>query len=96
MSTYSTISDRTAYLPELPLRAIVPTRARFAVRPINAHPAQMTQSLVSWPQMGMASARSAVSIQQHQGGRIVGFGGCDVTDNKFSTRVGPPSCSPPV
>ena len=38
MSTYSTISDRTAYLPELPLRAIVPTRARLAVRPIHAHP----------------------------------------------------------
>ena len=94
MSTYSTISDRTAYLPELPLRAIVPTRARLAVRPINAHPAQMT--LVSWPQVGMASARSEFSTQNDQGGRIVGIGGCDVTDNKFSTRVGPPSCSPPV
>ena len=94
MSTYSTISDRTAYLPELPLRAIVPTRARLAVRPTHAQPAQMTQ--VSWPQMGMASARSEISTQHDQGGRIVGIGGCDVTDNKFSTRVGPPSCSPPV
>jgi len=94
MSTYSTISDRTAYLPELPLRAIVPTRARLAVRPIYAHPAQLTQ--VSWPQMGMASAWSEISTQHDQGGRIVGIGGCDVTDNKFSTRVGPPSCSPPV
>ena len=94
MSTYSTISDRTAYLPELPLRAIVPTRARFAVRPIHAHPAQMTQR--SWRQMGMASARSGSSTQHDQGGRIVGIDGCDVTDNKFSTRVGPPSCSPPV
>ena len=94
MSTYSTISDRTAYLPELPLRAIVPTPARLAVRPIHAHPAaQMTQ--VSWPQMGMASARGEIT-QHDQGGRIVGIGGCDVTDNKFSTRVGPPSCSPPV
>jgi hypothetical protein len=93
MSTYSTISDRTAYLPELPLRAIVPTPARFAVRPIHAHPAQMTQ--VSWPQMGMASARGEIS-QHDQGGRIVGIGGCDVTNNKCSPRVGPPSCSPPV
>jgi hypothetical protein len=93
MSTYSTISDRTAYLPELPLRAIVPTRARLAVRPTHAHTPQMTQ--VSWPQMGMASA-SGISTQHDQGGRIVGIGGCDVTDNKFSTRVGPPSCSPPV
>jgi hypothetical protein len=94
MSTYSTISDRAAYLPEFPLRAIVPTRAALAVRPIHAHPAQMTQ--VNWPQLGMASARSEISTQHDQGGRIVGIGGCDVTDNKFSTRVGPPSCSPPV
>ena len=94
MSTCSTISDRTAYLPELPLPAIAPARARLEVRPINAHPAQMTQR--SWQQMGMASARSESSTQHDQGGRIVGIGGCDVTDNKFSTRVGPPSCSPPV
>ncbi len=32
-----------------------------------------------------------------QGATTVGFGGCDVTDTKkFSTRVGPPTCSPPV
>ena len=96
MSTYSTISDRTAYLPELPLRAFVPTRARLAVRLPNAHPAPTTRSWDSWPQIGMASARGQISPQQHQGGRIVGIGGCDVTDRKFSTRVGPPSCSPPV
>jgi hypothetical protein len=31
-----------------------------------------------------------------QGGRIAGFGAYDVTDTKFSIRLGPPSCSPPV
>ena len=31
-----------------------------------------------------------------QGGRIAGFGAYDVTDTKFSFRLGPPSCSPPV
>ena len=37
-----------------------------------------------------------ITGQQHQGGAVAGFGGCDVTEMKFSTRVGPPSCSPPV
>jgi hypothetical protein len=37
-----------------------------------------------------------ITGQQDQGGRVAGFGGCDVTEMKFSTRVGPPSCSPPV
>ena len=92
MSTYSTISDRTAHMPGLQLRVIVPNRVRLAVRPLNAHAAQLT----SWPQVGMANARGAITAQQHQGGRIAGFGGCNVTDSKFSTRVGPPSCSPPV
>jgi hypothetical protein len=31
-----------------------------------------------------------------QGARVAGFGGYDVTDTKFSIRLGPPSCSPPV
>jgi hypothetical protein len=35
----------------------------------------------------------AVAVKQVQGGRIFG---CDVTDNAFFLRMGPPSCSPPV
>jgi len=31
-----------------------------------------------------------------QGAGIVGMDDCDVTTIKFSTRMGPPSCSPPV
>jgi len=31
-----------------------------------------------------------------QGGRMAGQGAYDVTDTKFSTQMGPPSCSPPV
>ena len=31
-----------------------------------------------------------------QGGRMAGQGAYDVTDTKFSTQLGPPSCSPPV
>ncbi len=33
---------------------------------------------------------------QHQDGHFADFGGYDVTDTKFSIRLGPPSCSPPV
>jgi hypothetical protein len=31
-----------------------------------------------------------------QGARVAEFGGYDVTDTKFSIRLGPLSCSPPV
>ena len=42
---------------------------------------------------GPATARTAQMIGQVNWPSV---GGCDVTDTKFATRLGPPSCSPPV
>jgi hypothetical protein len=52
--------------------------------------------LISWPNGGYLPVPTQAA-PQHQDGRFAGTGGCDdVTDMKFSTRLGPPSCSPPV
>ena len=45
---------------------------------------------------GRGLPSGAAQAADVQGGRIAGFGAYDVTDTKFSTRLGPPSCSPPV
>jgi hypothetical protein len=43
------------------------------------------------------AARPLVAWQiADQGVQIAGMGDCDVTTSKFSTRLGPLSCSPPV
>lgn len=47
--------------------------------------------LLSGAAMPQAGWRNA-----DQGAGIVEMGDCDVTTTKFSTRTGPPSCSPPV
>jgi hypothetical protein len=44
---------------------------------------------------GAARPQAAWRIAD-QGVEIAGMGDCDVTTSKFSTRMGPPSCSPPV
>jgi hypothetical protein len=46
--------------------------------------------------MGEVCLQSAAKAADVQGARAAGFGGYDVTDTKFSIRLGPPSCSPPV
>jgi hypothetical protein len=46
--------------------------------------------------MGEVCLQGAAQAADVQGGRIAGFGAYDVTDTKFSIRLGPPSCSPPV
>ena len=46
--------------------------------------------------MGEVCLQSAAQAAAVQGGRIAGFGAYDVTDTKFSIRLGPLSCSPPV
>ena len=79
----------------LPALASRSGRARIGEPTTHARIAQMIGNPTSWLSAGtMPGQRSAV--QQHQGGALAGFGKCDVTDSKFSTRVGPPSCSPPV
>ncbi|HLL63127.1 MAG TPA: hypothetical protein VK401_08755 [Propionibacteriaceae bacterium] len=67
--------------------------ARIA-EPTAARTPQMIGQ-ISWPSAGLMPV-SNQAAPQHQDGRFADFGGCDVTDTKFSTRLGPPSCSPPV
>lgn len=78
----------------LPSRVSQAGRPRI-VEPAHARIAQLVVNPTTWPSAGnMPAQRSAA--QQHQGGVLAGVGGCVVTDTKFSTRVGPRSCSPPV
>ena len=49
-----------------------------------------------WRGMGEVCPQSTFTAAVAQGGRIAGQGAYDVTDTKFSTNMGPPSCSPPV
>lgn len=65
------------------------------LEPAAARPAQLSDLRTGWPAVGGMPVRDRAALQ-YQDGRIVGAGGCGVTDTKFSTRVGPPSCSPPV
>jgi hypothetical protein len=93
--SYLTISGQAGDMREfrLPSLASRPARARI-VEPTHARTGQIGNS-ISWPSAGVVAAQGPAA-QQHQGGALAGFGGCNVTDTKFSTRVGPPSCSPPV
>jgi hypothetical protein len=50
----------------------------------------------SWRGKGEVCLQSSAAGAVAQGGRIAGFGAYDVTDTKFSSSMGPPSCSPPV
>lgn len=94
MESYLTISDladagvkfRLSSLGSLtgPARITEPTAARTA---------QMIGQ-ISWRNAGLMPV-STLAATQHQDGHFAD-GGCDVTDTKFATRLGPPSCSPPV
>ena len=46
--------------------------------------------------MGEVCLQRIAVTAEAQGARVAGFGDYDVTDIKFFTRLGPPSCSPPV
>ena len=95
-SRYLTIRSQTGATREfrLPSLASRSGRARI-VGPTHARTAQMIVNPGSWPSVGIMPV-SGPAEQQHQGGALAAFGGCDVTDTKFSTRGGPPPCSPPV
>ena len=94
-SSYLTLLSQTGVTREfrLPSLASRSGRARI-VEPTHARTAQMIGP-ISWRSAGLMPV-STQAAPQHQDGRFADFGGCDVTDNKFSTRLGPPSCSPPV
>jgi hypothetical protein len=80
-------------MPELQFsRALM--RAMPAVA-VLSHGRSYTSTVSSWRRRGEVCPQSAVTAAT-QGGRIAGSGAYDVTDTKFSTQMGPPSCSPPV
>ncbi len=95
MASYLTISDQSSAAVKfrVPSPASLAGPARIA-EPTAARTAQMIGQ-ISWPDAGLMPVATQAA-PQHQDGRFADFGGCDVTDTKFSTRLGPPSCSPPV
>ena len=95
MESYLTISDlaNAGVKFRLPAPGSLTGPARISV-PTAARTAQMIGQ-ISWPSAGLMPVPTQAA-PQHQDGRFADFGGCYVTDSKFSTRLGPPSCSPPV
>jgi hypothetical protein len=92
MVTYLTISDQ----PSIAVKFRMPAPGSLAGPARIAEPTAARTAQISWPSAGLMSV-STQAAPQHQNGHVAGFGGCDVTDTKFfSTRLGPPSCSPPV
>jgi hypothetical protein len=73
----------------------VPAAAGLAQGRHRAHPRHPMAS-GSWRGKGELCPQSSVMAAVAQGGRMAGDGVYDVTDTKFSIRLGPPSCSPPV
>ena len=95
MESYLNLSDQVSAAVKfrLPSLGSLVGPARIA-GPTAARTAQMIGQ-ISWPSAGLMSV-SNQAAPQHQDGPFAGFGGCDVTDTKFSLPLGPPSCSPPV
>jgi hypothetical protein len=88
-------------LPELQLssRAFMPGAAVVTDlvngRP-RAHLRRPMLNRTNWRGVGEVCVTGSKAAGPTQGGRIAGYGAYDVTDSKFSTNMGPPSCSPPV
>jgi hypothetical protein len=91
MATYLTISDQ----PSIAVKFRVPAPVSLAGPARIAEPTAARTAQTSWPNAGLMPVLTQAA-PQHQDGHIAGFGGCDVTDTKFSFPLGPPSCSPPV
>jgi hypothetical protein len=105
MHSFGTSDVRTAQLtmPELNLSSRVPMPPATAVARVSLngsgqadHLLQPVTNRINWGRRGEVCLRSSVAAADVQGARVAGFGGYDVTDTKFSIRLGPPSCSPPV
>ncbi len=108
MHSFWTSAVRTAQMImhelQLSLRALMP--AAPAVVPISLNGTRHSQLIqpvrnrMDWrrmgPGMGELCLQGSAAAADVQGARAAGFGGYDVTDTKFSIRLGPPSCSPPV
>jgi hypothetical protein len=90
------IDARTVVLtmPELqPSGVLMSAMPAVAALP---HGRPYTPTVSNWRRRGEVCAQRTLTAAATQGGRIAGFGAYDVTDTKFSTQMGPPSCSPPV
>jgi len=88
-------------LPELQLssRALMPDAAvvtDFVNGRPRAHLRRPMLNRTNWRGVGEVCVTGSKAAGLTQGGRIAGYGAYDVTDSKFSTNMGPPSCSPPV
>ncbi len=95
MEIYLTSKDQATAAAKFRLPSLVSLAGSARIsEPTAARTAQMIGQ-ISWPTAGLTPVPTQAA-PQHQDGHFAGFGGCDVTDTKFSTRLGPPSCSPPV
>ena len=87
-------------MPELQsyrlLMSATPVVGNLALGRPHAHLRRPMMSAGMWRGTGEVCPQSTVTAAAVQGGRIAGSGAYDVTDSKFSTSMGPPSCSPPV
>ena len=88
-------------MPELHLSSRVlatgiPAAVQISIKGTRlAHPQQLVKDR-SWRRMGEVCPQRMAATAEVQGARVAGSGDYDVTDIKFFTRLGPPSCSPPV
>jgi hypothetical protein len=95
MESYLMTSDQVSAGTKFRLTSPVsPAGSARIAGPATARTPQMIGQ-VNWPSVGLMPV-STQAAPQHQDGHAATFGGCDVTDTKFATRLGPPSCSPPV
>jgi hypothetical protein len=85
---------------QLSLRALMPAAPAVVLISPNgkrhSHLVQPVRNRINWRRMGEVCLEGSAAAGDVQGARAAGFGGYDVTDTKFSIRLGPPSCSPPV
>jgi hypothetical protein len=78
------------------LAPVTPAAVQISIKGARlAHPHQLIKDR-SWRRMGEVCPQRIAATAEVQGARVAGFGDYDVTDTKFFTRLGPPSCSPPV
>jgi hypothetical protein len=85
--------DMAMPAPDMPALDMPATASLTRGRP-HAHLRQQNTKLIGWRGTGEICAQPTATAVQ--GGRIAGYGAYDVTDSKFSTKWGPPTCSPPV
>lgn len=87
-------------MPELQssrlLMPATPAVGNLALGRPHAHLRHPMTSAGVWRGKGEVCPQGTAAAAAVQGGRIAGSGAYDVTDSKFSTSMGPPSCSPPV